>query len=101
MGFDDRALLKICLLIPAIGVGAVAVVAIVAVICTGRLTRGLFLGVIAFAYSSIGIATFDPWAENLRFNDLAAEYIVHWTIVGAVMIPAAWLIGKLARARSC
>ena len=83
--------------IPAIGVFmAGAIVAL----WTERLPKGLFLTVFAIAYVIIGVGTFTPSAPNLPFNDLAAEYIVHWAVVGAVMIPGAWLIGKFGRTRS-
>jgi hypothetical protein len=61
-----------------------------------QLPRVLFLAVFAVGYTIIGVTTFHPSSEKLRFNDLVAEYIVHWAIVGAVAIPVAWLIGKLA-----
>ena len=80
--------------IPAIGVFVAG--AIVA-LWTERLPKGLFLTVFAIAYVIIGVGTFTPSAPNLPFNDLAAEYIVHWAVVGAVMTPGAWLVGKFGR----
>jgi hypothetical protein len=94
---DDKLILAAQDVLYALIPGAIVIVAGFALGAWWRqFARMLFLAVFAIGYTIIGVTTFHPSSEKLRFNDLVAEYIVHWAIVGAVAIPAAWLIGRLA-----
>jgi hypothetical protein len=103
IGLDIDDKLKLAILgllayavVPTIGV---MVAALLLATWTRRLARALFLAIFAIGYVILGFATFRPSRNNLAFDALATEYVLHWAIVGAIGIPTAWLIGKLALLR--